>query len=280
MYPEELQSIELDSASMDALIDLLNEQREEINPGIPALEAEIKELKATHLINPTREQEKKLQMAEVRLKTLRERLQRNELLETLVENARPASSDLVESGEQKHRFNAHVSKNDLALAEVAQHFASVLLERITTQSTAFSAEGIGALNVALGSSQDMGKFIQSLRDVINASDSIVQSCDPTCTEQSEYGSSAIATIKVFFIKLRQILLQAARANANGETLGELLRECEADQLSPQIDWPRAIPGYQHIPNLYPAAERAATKTRSRVSFSRFPGKETLLSSPD
>ncbi len=280
MYPDELQTIELDSGSMDALIDLLNEQREEINPGIPALEAEIKELRASHLINPTREQEKKLQMAEVRLETLRERLQRNELLETLVENARPASSNLVENGEQMHRFNPHVSKNNLALAEVAQHFASVFLERITTQSTALSAEGLSALNVALGSSQEMGKFTQDLRDVINTSDNIIQSCDPACAQKAEHGPSEIATIKMFFIKLRPMLTQAATADANGETLAELLRECEADQINPQIDWPRAIPGYQHVPNLYPAAERAAAKTRNREGFSRFPGKETILTRPD
>lgn len=279
MYPDDIQTIELDSPSMHALIDLLNDQRVEINPAIPKLEAKIKKLKAEYLIDPTRDQEKKLQLAEAGLESLKERLQRNELLETLVENARPAHKDLVESGEQMHRFNPHVSKNTLAMAEVAQHFASVILERITTRSTALSAQGLNALNVALGS-QDMAKLTQDLRDVINASDRIIQSCDPACTGQVKASTSVIATIKMFFIKLRPMLLEVAEADGDGLKLGELLQECEADRLNPRIDWPRAIPGYQHIPNIYPAAERVSSKTQSRVSFSRFPGKETALTRPD
>jgi len=67
LYDDEIKTIELDRDSMDALISLLNEQREVINPELPKIDKEVNVLNTQVLIAPNNsELQKQLNLAKAK----------------------------------------------------------------------------------------------------------------------------------------------------------------------------------------------------------------------
>src|SRR5690554_147204 len=180
---------------------------------------------------------------------MKDRLARNALLETLIENACPASPDIVPNGSQLHSEYAGLTLNQVVKTEVAKQFSTAMLEKITAPSPNVLSEGSKVLVAIISRNKSTSDAISDLSKVVSA-------CDSLLTRGSS-SAAEIAVVELFLSQLSDHLLYAAQEDDTGKVLELMLQACNVSEIDPGIDWPRAIPRSRHIPNLYPLANKAA-----------------------
>ena len=256
MMTDEIRYLELDEQAMDDLIRLLNENLQSIEPELEKAVEHRKRVQAACLIAPgDSEAQMNLRLASAAEEQIRETLVRNQRIATLIENALPGSLELVKNGEQSHRFNPHITKNQWAAAEVCFQFATSLLERIERPASGISAKGLRAINHALGHDLSHDELAADLRQAVAASRTVIETCNPECIVPRSKCSKELAIIKLALVRLSELIERAARAGEPESTLQALFEECETDRINPCINWPRAFPNARYIPRIFTVASR-------------------------